>query len=60
VTCVATAIMQPRLYDCAVAAQVTLKTEGPHGVPSDTGLRRLIAAESAMATLKVTACAVRR
>ncbi len=33
-TCVATGIpiIQPRLHDCAVAAQVTLKTEGPRGV----------------------------
>ncbi len=28
------AIAQPRLYDSAVATQITLKTEGPHGLPS--------------------------
>ncbi len=29
------AIVQPRLYDSAVVTQITLKTEGPHGLPSD-------------------------
>jgi hypothetical protein len=31
------AIVQPRLYDCLMVTvtQITLKTEGPHGLPSD-------------------------
>jgi hypothetical protein len=33
------AIVQPRLCDCLVVTQITLKTEGPRGLPSDTGLR---------------------
>ena len=28
------AIVQPRLYDCLMVTQITLKTEGPHGLPS--------------------------
>ena len=36
------AIVQPRLYDSAMFTQITLKTEGPHGLPSDHGPRRLI------------------
>ena len=32
--------MRPRLYDCLMVAQMTLKTESPHGLLSDTGLRR--------------------
>ena len=28
------AIVQPRLYDCSMVTQITLKTEGPHGLPS--------------------------
>ena len=24
----------PRLYDCLMVTQITLKTEGPHGLPS--------------------------
>ena len=31
VICVATAL---RLYDSAMATQITVKTEGPHGLPS--------------------------
>ncbi len=40
------AIVQPRLYDCLMVTQITLKTEGPHGLPSNTGLRRLIRHDS--------------
>ena len=29
------AIVQPRLYDSAMVTQIILKTEGPHGLPSD-------------------------
>ncbi len=29
------AIVQPRLYDCAMVTQITLKTESPHGLLSD-------------------------
>jgi hypothetical protein len=36
------ATVQPRLYSCAVLTQITLKTEGPPGLPSDARLRRLI------------------
>ena len=28
------AIVQSRLYDCLMVTQITLKTEGPHGLPS--------------------------
>ena len=28
------AIVQPRLYDSLMVTQITLKTEGPHGLPS--------------------------
>ena len=28
------AIVQPRLYDSLMVRQITLKTEGPHGLPS--------------------------
>ena len=28
------AIVQPRLYDCLMVTQITLKTEGPHGLSS--------------------------
>jgi hypothetical protein len=28
------AIVQPRLYDSLLVTQITLKTEGPHGLPS--------------------------
>ncbi len=36
------AIVQPRLYDCLMVThwQITLKTEGPHGLPSLAGRRR--------------------
>ncbi len=36
------AIVQPRLYDClpVMVTQITLKTEGPHGLPSLAGRRR--------------------
>ena len=27
-------VLQPRLYDCLMVTQITLKTEGPHGLPS--------------------------
>jgi hypothetical protein len=33
---------RPRLYDCSMVTQITLKTERPHGLPSDRGPRRLI------------------
>jgi hypothetical protein len=29
------AIIQPRLYDCLMVTQITLKTESPHGLLSD-------------------------
>ena len=29
------AIVQPRLYDSLMVTRITLKTEGPHGLPSD-------------------------
>jgi hypothetical protein len=38
----ATVTVQPRLYSCAMVTQITLKTEGPPGLPSDARLRRLI------------------
>ncbi len=33
------AIVQPRLYYCLMVTQITLKTEGPHGLPSDRSPR---------------------
>ncbi len=36
------ATAQPRLCSCALVTQITSKTEGPPGLPSDARLRRLI------------------
>ncbi len=37
---IASAIVQPRLYDSLMVTQITLKTEGPHGLPSARADRR--------------------
>ncbi len=35
------AIIQPRLYDCLMVTQITLKTESPHGLLSGPDRRRV-------------------